>query len=92
LKQTLFLTSKTIGFDTFQYNLFNDLIKKYCLFYQEVFVLQEMSNDIKFYFDRFQNQPVLPLIPKGNWLIFQLSPFWVWGRKAEKSLKNLIMN
>jgi hypothetical protein len=47
LKQTLFLTSKTNGFDTFQYNLFNDPI-------------------------------------------FQFSPFWVWGKKAEKSQKNLI--
>jgi len=38
----------------------------------------------------FKINQFLPLIPKGNWLIFQLSPFWVWGKKAEKSQKNLI--
>jgi hypothetical protein len=38
----------------------------------------------------FKINQFLPLIPNGNWLIFQLSPFWVWGKKAEKSLKNLI--
>jgi hypothetical protein len=32
----------------------------------------------------------LPLIPKGNRLIFQLSPFRVRGKKAEKSFKVLI--
>ena len=38
----------------------------------------------------FKINQFLPLIPKGNCLIFQLSPFWVWGKKAEKSQKNLI--
>jgi hypothetical protein len=38
----------------------------------------------------FKINQFLPLIPNGNWLIFQLSPFWVWGKKAEKSRKNLI--
>jgi len=38
----------------------------------------------------FKINQFLPLIPNGNWLIFQLSPFWVWGKKAEKSQKNLI--
>jgi hypothetical protein len=40
-----------------------------------------------FYFNRFQNQPVFTNIgTKGNRLIFQLSPFRAWGKKAEKSL------
>jgi hypothetical protein len=38
----------------------------------------------------FKINQLLPLIPKGNWLIFQLSPFWAWGKKAEKSQKNII--
>jgi len=38
----------------------------------------------------FKINQFLPLIPKRNWLIFQLSPFRVRGKKAEKSQKNLI--
>jgi hypothetical protein len=38
----------------------------------------------------FKINQFLPSIPKGNWLIFQPSPFRVRGKKAEKLYKNLI--
>jgi hypothetical protein len=38
----------------------------------------------------FKINQFLPSIPKGNWLIFQLSPFRVRGKKAEKLYKKLI--